>query len=70
MIETTVLSACAVFFDVSQERLEEIAGICTMQEFEPDGIIFKQGDEAQNLYGLVSGEVELLFIFKDFIQSP
>jgi CRP-like cAMP-binding protein len=65
MLNKDQLSEFAIFSDVDQDKLAEIAQGCDILEFEPNDVIFHQDEMAENLYGLLDGEVELIIMFKD-----
>jgi CRP/FNR family cyclic AMP-dependent transcriptional regulator len=65
MVNKEMLSNFAIFSDVDQDELAEIAQGCGILEFKPNEVIFHQDEEAENLYGLLDGEVELIIMFKE-----
>ena len=65
MINKEMLSKMKIFSGVQGEKLSEIASKCSLMETKADEVIFKQGDEARDFYGLLEGEVELSLVFKD-----
>ncbi|MDD2315757.1 MAG: cyclic nucleotide-binding domain-containing protein [Desulfobacterales bacterium] len=65
MINKEMLSKMKIFSGVQGEKLSEIASKCNLMETKANDVIFKQGDEARDFYGLLEGEVELSLVFKD-----
>jgi len=67
MIEKNVLEAFSIFSDTPPETLMEIAQLGQILEFDKDQTIFRDGDVAADLYGVVDGEVELGIAVQDKI---
>ena len=65
MLNQDMLSRFSFFSHVAQDKLEEIAQWGDILEFKPDEVIFHQDEEAENLYGLLDGEVELIIVFEE-----
>lgn len=65
MINADQLSKFKLFSDISPEKLAAIALKCDVLEFGTNDVIFKDGDEATNIYGVLDGEVTLSLIFED-----
>lgn len=55
----------ALFSDVPGDKLSEIERLCDVVEFKPRDVIFNQGEQAEALYGVLSGAVELSLLFTD-----
>ncbi len=53
------LENCGLFTDLPSGVLERIRGLVCEREFEENTTIFNEGDPAEELYLLASGEVEL-----------
>ena len=69
MLDTNVIAEFTFFSGISQEKLEPIISQLNLLEFQTNEIIFHQGDIAQNLYGVLDGEVELSIIVTDKIYK-
>jgi CRP-like cAMP-binding protein len=65
MLNKDVLSGFAIFSEVDQDKLAEIAQGCEVLEFEPNDMIFHQDEVAENFYGVLDGEVELIIMFEE-----
>lgn len=65
MLNKDVLSEFAIFSEVDQEKLTEIAQGCEILEYELNDVIFHQDEVAENFYGVLDGEVELIIIFEE-----
>ncbi len=65
MINKEILSKMKIFSGVQSEKLLEIASNCSLMETKVNDVIFRQGDEARDFYGLIEGEVELSLVFKE-----
>jgi CRP-like cAMP-binding protein len=65
MLNKDVLSEFEIFSEVDEGRLTEIARGCEILEFERNDVIFHQGDVAENFYGVLDGEVELVIMFEE-----
>lgn len=67
MSELNVISDFSIFKGISIGHLKEITDDAEMVEFAKGEAIFKEGDEASTLYGVLSGEVELVLVAEDKI---
>lgn len=65
MIEPKQISEFAIFSGVALNHLTEIAEQVEVMEFGSGETVFDEGVEAANLYGVVSGEVDLILIARD-----
>lgn len=65
MLNQAMLSEFAIFSEVDQDKLTEIAQGGEILELEPNDVIFRQDEAAENLYGLLDGEVELIIMFEE-----
>ena len=65
MIHTDQLSKFKLFSDIPPEKLSAIALKCDVLQFETNAVIFKDGEKATNIYGVLDGEVALSLIFED-----
>jgi len=52
---------CELFRGLSSEFLERIKSTIVEREFDPDETIFEEGDDANELFILAQGEVELSY---------
>ncbi len=62
-----LLKGFSVFSATSDEKQLEIARLGDVMTFSAGEIICQEGDAAQNLYGVLDGEVELSLIVRDKI---
>jgi len=67
MLAENLLRDFSIFSDIPQADLKEIAQHGEVVAFDPDQAIFRDGDKATDLYGVVEGEVELGITVKDKI---
>jgi CRP/FNR family transcriptional regulator, cyclic AMP receptor protein len=67
MVEKDLISGFSIFSGVSQDHLSEIAQCTEVQEFDSGETIFKDGEEASSIYGVLNGEVELSLVVRDKI---
>jgi len=65
LIQALDLQAFSVFADVPQSKLKAVSDKATLEEFGPNMPIFNQNDPADSLYGLLEGQVDLQFLFRD-----
>jgi len=65
MIDKSLLSGTSILSEINGESLEEIARKCEVLECEPQHTVFRQEESATKLFGLLAGEIELVFMFKD-----
>lgn len=61
------LSIFSFFSSLSKERLAEIESFSILQHYKKGDIVFDCNEPARNLYGIVSGEVDLSILFKEKI---
>ena len=59
MVSTEALRTCELFDDLSEEELQEVAGVCREESHEGGCVIFAEGSEATTLYILQEGKVRL-----------
>jgi CRP/FNR family cyclic AMP-dependent transcriptional regulator len=59
MIDQDTLSRFGFLADLPSRILTDIAADSRLMNFEPSTVIFRSGDEADTLYGIIEGEVEL-----------
>ena len=55
------LAQLTLFHDFSPEQLEQIQSFVEIGKYPKDQVIFEQGDQAQHLYIVISGEVIVRF---------
>jgi CRP-like cAMP-binding protein len=65
MINAEQLVAFKLFSDLSPSHLDAIAGECQLLEFSDTDIIFKHGETARTIYGVLEGEIALSLVFED-----
>jgi CRP/FNR family cyclic AMP-dependent transcriptional regulator len=56
---TKVLEACEFFEGLEESFIENIAGLCQVQDYEPGEYVFSQGDFGEYLYVIAQGNVSL-----------
>jgi CRP-like cAMP-binding protein len=59
MIDQNTLSRFKILEDLPVGILADMAAVSCLLSFEPSRVIFRSGDEADTLYGVIEGEVEL-----------
>lgn len=69
MIEKNLFKGFSILSEIPQQHLSEIAQWGKVQEFDLHDIIFNDGDNARDLFGLVDGEVELSLVVKDRVMK-
>ncbi len=65
MINADQLAAFQLFSDLSSADLSAIAGECDLLEYSNNDVIFKYGETATAIYGVLEGEVALSLVFED-----
>ena len=65
MLDKNLLSKFNFFSDIPEDKRSAMAELGELREYKVDDIIFRDGDTADSLCGVVAGEVELSLIFKD-----
>jgi CRP-like cAMP-binding protein len=65
MTETHILAGFKFFSEVKPEKIEKIARMAEIMEFQADDVIFRYNEPAAHLYGVLAGEVGLSIVFKD-----
>ncbi|MEA3360913.1 MAG: cyclic nucleotide-binding domain-containing protein [Thermodesulfobacteriota bacterium] len=63
MISEEMLKNFDFFSNMDKEKLAEISQLSETHEYNSGDIIFNQGEKAENIYGLLDGEVELRAVF-------
>jgi len=58
-----VLKQTRLFRDIDESKLEKIALLAREESFQKDSIIFSEGDNAESLYVIVGGVLDLNFNF-------
>ena len=58
-MDKELLTQSAIFKDLDDDELEQIAEICKTQEFKFGQHIFKEGDKGNRLYIISKGEVRI-----------
>jgi CRP-like cAMP-binding protein len=59
MIDQNTLSLFGFFSKLPAAVLSDMAAASRLLSFEPSTVIFRSGDEADMLYGVIEGEIEL-----------
>ena len=67
MLKNDLLKDFSVFADIPQEYLSEFAQHGKILEFDLNQTVFKEGEKALYLYGVMDGEVELSITVRDKI---
>jgi CRP-like cAMP-binding protein len=70
MFDPKRFSGFSLFSAIPQDKLAEIGHFTETIEFRAQEVIFQEGAAARNLYGVLSGSVELSLIFRDRILKP
>ena len=65
MITPTDLKVLPVFDTFTSSQLKAVGDRGELQELSPEETVFRQNDPAGMLYGLLEGQVELTFVYKD-----
>ncbi len=60
-MEADTFPSLFLFHDISPKHLEQLAPLFMPCEFIADSILFEQGDPADNLFAVVTGEVVVSF---------
>jgi CRP/FNR family transcriptional regulator, cyclic AMP receptor protein len=58
-MDKELITQSAIFKDLDDDELEQIAEICKTQEFKFGQHIFKEGDKGNRLYIIAKGEVRI-----------
>lgn len=69
MLTSTPLVDFAIFDGVPKDTMDCIAPLAQPHEYDPNEIIFKEGQAASHLYGVLAGEVELHILFHDRVMK-
>jgi CRP/FNR family transcriptional regulator len=56
------LRSCDVFSELSDDELEKILPFCREESYEKDGIMFREGDEADTFYILQEGQISIQYV--------
>ena len=67
MLEKEMVGRCSFFKWFPKDKLSEIARLGEILEVDSEAVIFKEGETAVNLYGVLDGEIELSLVFEDKI---
>lgn len=67
MLDKEALMNFSLFSDVPIDQLKAISDSCDRLEYESGQVIFSRDDQANNLNGVLDGEVELTLTFQDKI---
>ncbi len=59
MLKVDELSKMELFRGLPKEKIEEISKICEVLEYKKGDIIFHEGEDAERIYALLDGEIEL-----------
>ncbi len=65
MTEPKVISSFAIFSGIALNYLSEISEHAKVMECASGDTVFEEGGEASRLYGVISGEVELILVARD-----
>ena len=64
------LNSCYLFQGLAQSQIERIVAITREQQFQKGQWLFHEGQEAQHLYLVKDGAVELVIKVEDAIEIP
>jgi CRP-like cAMP-binding protein len=59
MTTAQILSKASLFRSLSDEQLDAVLGLGQVKQFDPDEVVFKQGERAKTIYVLLDGLVRL-----------
>lgn len=62
-----MIASLTIFSGIDQSHLTEIGQYAEILEFDSGRTIFQDGEKADTLYGVLSGEVELVLVARDEI---
>ena len=63
------LSRFPFFSGLPEQALKKVETFSTLESYEKGDIVFQNNDPAENLYGLVSGTIDLSILFKEEIVT-
>lgn len=66
-MDADTLTRFDFFEDIDPATRDAIAGMAELREFEPGAVVFREGDPADAIFGLLEGTVELSILFRDRI---
>lgn len=69
MDKVKFLKGTDLFCDLSEEELSSLISELTVVEFEPDDVIFSEGDAADAAYLVIDGRVELVKALADDVEK-
>lgn len=67
MSDQSILEGFRFFQGLSTEEVSTVTRMSEIKEFQAEETIFQEGRVAENLYGVVDGEVDLFLIFEEKI---
>ncbi len=69
MLTITQLVAFSIFDGIPTDTMHRIGQLAQRHDYEQDEVIFREGQEASHLYGVLNGEVELSILFRDRVMQ-
>ena len=63
------LSNFPFFSDISRDRLAQIEAFSMVRTYEKGSVVFQSNEAAENLFGLIRGDLNLSIIFKEEIVT-
>jgi CRP-like cAMP-binding protein len=64
-MDANILARFDFFEGLTPAQREAVAEMAEIREYDPETVLFLDGDPAETLYGLLEGTVELSFRFRD-----
>lgn len=65
-----VLSSCYLFKGITSNQIDELAKVVNEVDFEKDAWLFHEGSQADRLYFMVTGAVDLLTTIESDVELP
>ncbi len=69
MLTITQLVAFSIFDGIPRDIMDRIGQSAQQHDYERHAVIFREGQEASHLYGVLNGEVELSILFRDRVMK-
>jgi CRP-like cAMP-binding protein len=68
MLTISQLVAFPIFDGIPRDIMDRIGQAAQALDYEANAVIFREGQEASHLYGVMKGEVELSILFRDRVM--
>jgi CRP-like cAMP-binding protein len=69
MLTISQLVAFPIFDGIPRDIMDRIGQAAQALDYEANAVIFREGQEASHLYGVMKGEVELSILFRDRVMQ-